>query len=127
MKKITMNGNLSSKTLKEGFKEFYRYCKIKYLSEATLEYHEESLKYFTRFIDKNTPIRSITKETIDNYILFLLEASKLNDTALNTRLRGIRTQMYYYMKMGYMKEFKIEMRKAEKTVNETYSDSELKL
>lgn len=117
------------KTLQEGFKEFTTHCKIKNLAEKTLVYYQAYFTKFETFLDAMAVkhIAEITKPTIDSYILYLKEETEVNDITVNTSLRAVRAIIYYWQSLGYCPHFKIILIKADKTIKETYTESELKL
>lgn len=123
---IKMRKEKESKTIKEGFEEFIKHCKVKNLSEHTISYYNVSYDYFTKLYPEDGLIEDITKSVVDDYILHLREMNMKN-TSVNSRLRGLRAMLYYFMKLGYMDKFKVELIKAEKKVKETYTDEELEL
>ena len=41
----------SNKKLAEAFEELYKYCRVKNLSETTLDYYEECFNVFTKFYE----------------------------------------------------------------------------
>lgn len=125
--KISMQRKINRKKLDNGFTEFIQFCRVRNLSMATTDYYEECFRIFTDFYSKENEISDISKATVQQYILHLKSNTNLNTTSINTRLRGLRAFLYYFMKMEYMQEFKIELLKAQKKIKETYSDAELKL
>lgn len=124
MKKITMSKK-STPTIQEAFELFIRKCKIKNLTELSISSYEKKMVHFYEFIDKNEPITAITKDTIDDYILFLRENTEANDITINSYLRSVRAFLYYCMECNYIPTFKISLIKAEKKIKETYTDDEL--
>lgn len=124
MKKITMSKK-STPTIQEAFELFIRKCKIKNLTELSISSYEKKMVHFYEFIDKNEPITAITKDTIDDYILFLRENTEANDITINSYLRSVRAFLYYCMECNYIPTFKISLIKAEKKIKETYTDEEL--
>lgn len=50
-----------------------------------------------------------------------------NSVTVNTNIRAIRAVCYYFMRLGYMNEFKISEIKVDKEIIETYSDVEINL
>lgn len=124
MKKITMSKK-STLTIQEAFELFIRKCKIKNLTELSISSYEKKMVHFYEFIDKNEPITAITKDTIDDYILFLRENTEANDITINSYLRSVRAFLYYCMECNYIPTFKISLIKAEKKIKETYTDDEL--
>lgn len=125
--KIKMQQKEFNKTLNEAFKDFYKHCRVKNLSERTLDYYEECFEVFIKFYGQSNLLEEITENTVNDYILYLKNNTKSNSISINNRIRGIRVILYYFMKLGYMETFKIQLIKAEKRVKETYSDEELKL
>lgn len=124
--KIKMQKENEDKTVKEAFQEFIKYCKVKSLSESTISYYKTSYSYFVDFYGEDKSTKGITRALVNDFILQLKERD-MNNTSVNSRLRGVRAMLYYFMRLGYMEEFKIEMIKAEKKLKKTYSDSELEL
>ena len=124
MKKITMSKK-STLTIQEAFELFIRKCKIKNLTDLSISSYEKKMVRFYAFIDKNEPITSITKDTIDDYILWLRENTEANDITINSYLRSVRAFLYYCMECNYIPTFKISLIKAEKKIKETYTDDEL--
>jgi integrase/recombinase XerD len=129
MKVIAMNPiqRQENKTTQQAFDEFTRYCKIRNLSNHTIFYYERSLEQFTKVYPANQPIKDISKDTIEDFILYLRENTNCNSVSINSHLRGIRVFLKYCMELGYLNTFKIELIKAEKKIKETYSDEELQL
>lgn len=115
----------STPTIQEAFELFIRKCKIKNLTELSISSYEKKMVHFYEFIDKNEPITAITKDTIDDYILFLRENTEANDITINSYLRSVRAFLYYCMECNYIPTFKISLIKAEKKIKETYTDDEL--
>ncbi|MFL0248377.1 tyrosine-type recombinase/integrase [Candidatus Clostridium stratigraminis] len=115
------------KTMKEVFREFLNSCRVKNLSEKTLTYYEDNYYEFAKFYDDENLINSITKETVESYILHLKNNTGNNDRSINTRLSALRTFLYFAMKENYIEEFKISLIKAVETIKETYTEEELKL
>ena len=127
MKRMAMIKKNVSKNLDEAFTEFIKYCRVKNLSERTLDYYEECYGIFTQFYSKESDFNSISKSTIDDYILYLRKSTNTNDITINTRLRGLRSFLHYCMELNYVESFKIQLVKAEKKIKETYTDTELQL
>lgn len=124
--KIKMNKKNNEKTFEEGFKEFINYCKVKNLATDTIRFYDGCFNSFTSHVDKNTLIKEIASKTVDGYILYLYGRG-IRSVSTNTYIRGIRTILYYFMKLEYLKEFKINIIKSEKKVKEIYTDAELKI
>lgn len=130
MKKISMNNNNSNNSkinLDEGYDQFIKYCKVRNLRIATLKHYDNTMLSVYKFIQPKTPINSITSDTVDEFILYCRNQLTIKDVTINTYVRTLRTILYYFMRLGYMKEFKIPNVKFDRHIIETYSDEELKL
>lgn len=125
-KKITLERNVN-KTFDEGYDEFILYCKARNLSPATITHYDNSVAIWYKFIDHKTPIREITQETLNNFILFCKTKMNQNDVTVRTNVRSMRAILYYFMKLEYMEEFKVQELKVTKEPIETYTDAELKI
>jgi len=55
----------------------------------------------------------------NNFILFWKSDLNVKDVTINTYLRAV---MYYFMKLGYLDEFKITNIKFDKHIIDTYTD-----
>lgn len=124
MEKITMSKK-SNLSIQEAFDLFIRKCKIKNLIDQSISSYEKKMVHFYEFIDKSEPITAVTKDIIDNYILWLRQNTEANDITLNSYLRSVRAFLYFCMKDRYIPTFKIQLIKPEKKIRETYTDDEL--
>lgn len=112
-------------TLDEGYDEFIISCRVRNLRTATLETYDGRIKTIYKFIEPKTPIESINKSTVDSFILFMQNELNIEEITMNTYLRTLRTILYYFMKMGYMEEFKIQEIKYDTPLIEIYTDNEI--
>lgn len=124
MEKISMSKK-SNLTIQEAFDLFIRKCRIKNLTDLSISSYEKKMVHFYEFVDKNEPIESVTKNMVDEYILWLRENTEANDITINSYLRSVRAFLYYCMECNYIASFKIQLTKAEKKVKETYTNEEL--
>lgn len=131
--KIEMFDATVKKTFNEAYDEFIRYCKARNLRPATIKHYNDVVNYsFLHFLkDEFDTEEILTKDikstTIENYVIFMKEKTNANDTTVNTNIRTTRTIFYYFMKLGYMDKFKIQLPKMNKQVIETYTDKELEI
>jgi|AntRauTorckE6833_2_1112554.scaffolds.fasta_scaffold03013_4 integrase/recombinase XerD len=127
--RINKNNQMSIKKAKD---KFIRHCKIKDLSESTTIYYNNCYDYFINFLkselncDDNLLINDIDKTLIENFILWLKNTYNMNNITINTRIRGIRAFLYYFMRQNIIQKFKIDLLKADKKIKKTYNDEELK-
>lgn len=124
MKKIAMSKK-SNLSIEDAFELFIRKCKTKNLTDLSTSSYQKKMIHFYEFVDKGDPIESITKDTVDDYILWLRENTETNDITINSYLRSVRAFLYFCMKNKYIPTFKIQLIKAEKKIKETYTDEEL--
>lgn len=115
----------SNLSIQEAFDLFIRKCKIKNLTDLSISSYEKKMVHFYEFIDKSDPITAVTKDTVDDYILWLRENTDANDITINSYLRSVRAFLYFCMEDRYIPTFKIQLIKAEKKIKETYTDDEL--
>jgi integrase/recombinase XerD len=125
--KIELKKNRTDKTFDRGFDEFILYCRVRNLRPTTLKYYNDIVNIWYKFCDYKTPIKDITKKTVDDFIIFLQTRTKENDVTVNSVLRGMRVILYYFMKLNYMEQFKIPKLKEDREVIETYSDAEIEI
>lgn len=112
-------------TLEEGVALFIRKCKVKNLTEYSINSYETKIKKFTDFLGADYPVDEITTETIDEFILSMRQQG-LRETTVNTNLRAVRSLLYYLMEIGKLTRFKIQLTKVEEVVKETYTEDELR-
>lgn len=123
---LRIDGGTTS--VEDVFERFIRHCKVKNLSERTIETYEYNFKRFKKFLDEQgiSDIKDITSEVIEEFTLYLQEIID-NPVSVNTILRNNRTFLNYAMRNRYMDKFTVHLIKAEKKIKETYSDEELKI
>ncbi len=125
MQKIQMSRK-ENLTLENAFALFIRKCKVKNLTKKSIDSYEEKIEHFYEFYGQETPVKDITPEIIDEYIFWIRENTRCNDSSINSLLRTLRAFIYYCQECGYVKNFKVPLIKADKKIKETYSDEELK-
>lgn len=127
-KKIEMKEGKTRRTFDEGFTEFILNCKVRNLRPHTIKHYEDIINHiWYKFYDYKALISDITETTIDEFIVFLRTRMNENDVTVNTNLRAMRTVLYYFMRLGYIDEFKVKLQKQDKEVIETYSKQEIEL
>lgn len=127
-KKITINNATKQKTFEEGFREFLRYCEIRNLRPASIKTYQDVIYHiWYKFYNKESLIKDIGKNIFDNFILFLRKETNEKDTSIASNIKKMRTILYYFMKLEYMEQFKIDNIKVDKDTIEVYTDEELKI
>lgn len=124
-KKIEINTN--GITLDRGYDEFIMHCRAKNLRETTIKSYDGRMKTIYKFIEPKTPIGDITQDTVDRFVIGCKTKLKIREITINSYLRSLKTILYYFMKMGYMKSFHIELIKYDEPIVETYTDAEVKI
>lgn len=128
LRKKMIKVNVKDKRFEEGYEEFLNHCKIKNLRPATIEHYRNIIEYlWYKFYSSDRLIKDITLNTIEEFIMFCRQERKQKDVSINTNLRTMRTVLYYFMRMGYMNEFKIVQIKQDEEIIETYTEEELKI
>jgi len=113
-------------TLAEMFEKFILFKKMNNVSTETVTYYENCFKFFGWFYDTGVPCDTVTQDIYYGYVQHL-QKKDIKAITINTYLRGIRVILYYAMELGYVKQFRISLIKAEKELKETYTDHELDL
>jgi integrase/recombinase XerD len=112
----------STLDIETAFNEFIRYSKAKNLSPSTIRnYHREFIA-FHRWFDGN--FEDINPTTIILYIEFLQEKN-ISIASVNTALRILRVILNYWYEQGYCHSIKVKLLKADETIKDTYTDTEI--
>ncbi|MDF2881555.1 MAG: integrase [Clostridiaceae bacterium] len=119
--------NTKSITFDRGYDEFIFYCRTRNFRPATIQFYDNTVRTIYKFIEPKIPIKDITKATVDNFIIGCQNELNIKDITINTYLRGFKTILYYFMKLGYMEKFHIALIKYDKPVIETYTEDEVKI
>jgi integrase/recombinase XerD len=126
-KSMALVPEVESKTFDRGYDEFILNCKVRNLRPTTLKYYDDMVNIWYKCVPYKTAISQINEETVNKFIVFLRTEMNMNDVTVNTVVRGLKSVLNYFMKLGYMKEFKIPKLKEDRGVIETYSEEELKI
>ncbi|SHK34944.1 integrase/recombinase XerD [Clostridium cavendishii DSM 21758] len=124
-KKLKLNQQ-TKKIFSDGFEEFILSKRAMNLRPHSINHYMESYKTMEKYIDVNIPIENIDKSFIDNYVIALTKRD-LKTQTIHSYVRDLKTILYYFMKLDYMKTFKITLPKVDKVPIETYSDAELRI
>ena len=118
--------NKKELSVAEALDHVLRKGKARNLSQNTIEMYNIRLRVFQQFLNDDTlPVSAITKDTIDEYTLFLKDSETRNDITVSSYLGDLRVFMYHCMDEGYIPTFKIKLPKVDKPIKETYTDAEL--
>lgn len=125
MKQAITMSKTASMTVDGAFELFIRKCKVKNLSENSINSYWQKTIIFKDFVGHETDISTITENTVDDYILYLRDNTKANEITVNSYLRSVRAFLYYCMECNYLERFVVHLTKVEKKIKETYTDDEL--
>lgn len=115
-----------SLTVQEAYDQFQRYNLTKGLSEGTIRYYESYSRAFFKFLgDTSQPLTEVTKDTVDDYTLYLKGKDTVTDTTVNTALRMVRAFLYFCMEQGWIPHFNVPQIRAAQPVKEPYTNDEL--
>lgn len=76
----------NSTTLQDLFNEFLSQCKIRNLSEATIQSYKNQFRLFTKHLSSETVLASITEDTVKEVIGKILNGGA-KPISVNTMLR----------------------------------------
>ncbi len=138
--KLSMQANIQTKTLSDGFNDFVIYKKSNNVSESTLRDYKNIISIFIDFYGANSLCVNINEETVQKYICWLQTKPKkqnntkekkeieyLSSATIATYIRHLRAVLNYFMKKGYTPMFSVSIPKFEKEVKDAYTPSELEL
>ena len=129
-KKIQMDVTGSSKgngmTLSQGIGLFMAHCVARNLSAETMKTYGHYIDHFTEDVGADTLLSDITASTVEQHAVWLRNRGGNNDVSVATNIRTVRVVLYYLMKSGYMRTFRIQLPKYVKDIKETYTEAELR-
>ena len=89
MQKMSLTYNTIAISFEKAFLEFQRYNYTKNLSEKSIAYYDDCYKYFTNFFNEKKNCNLITKDTFQDYIIYLQQKTNANENTINSYLRGL--------------------------------------
>lgn len=127
MQKMSLTYNTIAISFEKAFLEFQRYNYTKNLSEKSIAYYDDCYKYFTNFFNEKKNCNLITKDTFQDYIIYLQQKTNANENTINSYLRGLRAMLNYFMELGYVEPFSIKLPKVEQKIKVGFTDRELEI
>lgn len=124
MKKITMQPDGTS--LQESFDSFIMECQVRNLSAQTIGIYKTHYRIFMAFYAIDN-LEGITENTINQFVLHLRNNTKCNDITINSYLRSIRVFVNWLIAGEAIKPFPFPIRKVDKPLKQTYTESELRI
>lgn len=124
MKKIEMN-TTQKITFEQGCEAYIMNCKARNLRDGTIKHYRDSIKQIYKYVNKNSFIEDMSKDTMEQFVLQLRENDEINEMSMYTYMRDLKTLMYYFMKERWLNQFNITLAKVDKQPIETYTDDEL--
>ena len=123
MKMLQMKTN-TALTFGEGCRLYLNDCKIRNLREDSIRHYRQTFQAFFKYFPESTPLSEIDEESYKGYVLYLRD-NVPNDNTKNSYLRSLITLFHFWMREGYIPNFKMQIIKTDKTNVETYTDEEL--
>lgn len=121
-KRIEMK-RLDNLNIDDVFTEYIRFCRVKNLADATIVYYEDCWNRFLKFYGGK--LQDITVEVTDDYVRHLQQIKTLNEMSVNTFSAGLRIILNYFMKIGHIEKFNMNVLGRLKNIKETYTDKEI--
>lgn len=112
-----------SATIEETFKDFLISRKTKGLAEKTLQSYQSQFQAVARHLDVKMDIALLQKTDLDTMIIRMRDAG-LASNSINSYTRTLKSFFSWCNEQGITR-LNIPLYKAEETVKETYSDTEL--
>ena len=113
-------------TLANGCEEYLIDCKARNLRAGTIKHWNEATHNILIYFNGEMLISELNKDTMKQFVLVLQEKN-LHDMSIYAYTRDLRTLMYFFMRMGWLNEFRIATPKVTRPSIETYTDKELAL
>lgn len=113
-------------TLDDGYKKFINFCMLNKLSEYTIKNKRVTFEDFKKCI-KYTDIvycNQLTDEVIEYYKLYLTEKGNMTST-INEKICALMSIFNYFSDHGWCNKIIAKYIKKEKTMYETYTESQL--
>ena len=121
MKKIKMN---QAATIAEIYKDFLTSRKVKGVVDKTIDTYKYHLLAVSKHLDIGLDIGTLQKRDLDNMIPSMREIG-LSPNTINSYTRTLKSFFSWCNEEG-LTTLNLPLYKAEQTIKETYSDSELK-
>ena len=125
MKKMKMEST-NVMTIREGYKEFKRFCESRNYSKYTIAHYDNTIHNFELFHNIDNKTDTLNQGLVEDYASYLLRKG-LKGTTVATYICSLRTILYYLMQKEYIEPFKIIKPKYDRPIKEIYTDAELKL
>lgn len=117
VRKKILNENVVKKVpFAEAEKAFFKFCVLKNLRPASIEYYREDLHYF----QQKTGIKfveGITQNVYDDFIYNELQEGK-KTTSLNARIRGLRVFFNFCVDREYISKIEAKLLKTDEELKE---------
>lgn len=113
-------------TIDQAMQDFMLDNERKNLSPETMRYYRENLSRFFKWLSRQkvAKVSKITKETIDEYLLYLLRTVH-NRISVNTYMRAVRRFVNYLADRHAIKPYKIKLFQDEIRIKETFDTPEV--
>lgn len=113
-------------TLEMASNEFYRYNRVKGLSEASQKIYVGYINRFIEWCGKNMPTSELDARVLDNYVIKKEEDGN-KPVSIATTMKHIRSFVNFCEKRNYLEKIEVTIPKFEVELKEPYTDAEMKL
>lgn len=90
----------------DGFEDFITEKKAEGCRDATIKHYKDCIHVFTLYLDSDSKMDEITKDTITGYHEWLINRG-ISDVTIRTHMRAVRTLFYWLFQNDYLEEFTI--------------------
>lgn len=111
-------------TAEMALKKYIIHCQIKNLSEQTIKLYLYESGKFVKWFGVSEAIGKVNIDVFEEFILSCKQEGH-EGAYLSTRVRQIRSFLYWCMEREYVQKFKINIPKADETVKEPYTAAEI--
>lgn len=127
MKKIKFITVGDSKlTLEKAFEEFILFCKQNNYREDTIKHYKSGYKQIEKFLPSNTPVKQITINTYNDFLLYINNLDISQQTILSYA-KDFKRIVNYFISKDYTRKFMIKLPRVDNKAIECYSDEEIKI
>ena len=88
MKRKKIEISTKDMTFDRGYDEFIFNCRARNLRPATIQFYDNSIRSIYKFIDPKMPLKEITKNTVDNFIISCQNELNIKDITIHTYLKS---------------------------------------
>lgn len=120
---------IKNKSIKRVIEEFIEDCIYRDLSEETIGFYKQTLRFFYEFISTEKKFYfkkcyCITDKTIKRYVRYMKTTLNVQNSTINIRLKSLRALLNFCYKNNYMDKINVTLIKSN-TLKIPYTDDEI--